>query len=98
MWIIFVDFSLAPVTPIPCLICLYSGNFSCSVKKAKILLPYYFSHDPLCKLYFQGILCLKPCLLILNSQIPCPNLIFFYKFFICVVPYKYYFESISCSE
>ena len=77
MWIIFADFRLALVTPVRCLICLYSGNFSCSVKKAKVLLLYYFLHDPPCKLYFQDILCPKPCLLILNSQIPCPNLIFF---------------------
>ena len=37
-WIIFVDFCSALVTQIPYLIFLYSGNLSCSVKKAMILL------------------------------------------------------------
>ena len=46
----------------------------------------YFSHDgPPCRLYFQGIVCTKPCLLILICQFvnSMSKTDLFYKFFTC---------------
>ena len=66
LWIIFADFSSALVTQSPYLLFLYSGNFFCSAKKKRC----YFSHGLPCTLYFQGIVCPKPCFLVLICHYP----------------------------
>ena len=88
--VIFADFSSALVTQILYVKFLHSGNFFCSVKKETMLL---------CTLHFQGIVCPKPCFLILiyhhpNSMSKTDS---FKTFFICDAPYTY-FESIRFSE
>ena len=59
----------------------------------------YFSHGPPCTLYFQGIVCPKPCFLILIYHYPnsMSKTDSFKTFFICDAPYTY-FESIRFSE
>ena len=59
--IVFVDFSSVIVAQIPYLIFLYSKNFSCSMKKATILLVAW----PTLHCIFLGIMCPRLCFFIL---------------------------------